>query len=121
VLALYAVVGPVAYKGHGERGLAAAALAAIVCLTSATLALLVIGSFRDLFKRPDGMLVAMAVRMVLPFAAGVCLERSGGWLSQAGVFGYIVIFYLATLFVETLLSLSVLAKADDRKGSLTNG
>ena len=47
----------------------------------------------------------MIFRMGLPMGVGLLLNYGGGPLASAGVFGWIVVFYLLTLAVETLLSL----------------
>ena len=59
----------------------------------------------------------MVFRMGLPLVVGVILDRRGGPLSEAGVFGMIVAFYFVTLIVETWLAVRLVApaRANSRK------
>lgn len=101
----YAVAGPVGWHVSGAMGLWASGVAAGVCLLGATLALVVSYRLRDPQRALTGMLLGMLLRMGIPlgFAAGMFLF--GGVLAEAGVFYYLVAFYLVTLAAETLLSL----------------
>jgi hypothetical protein len=105
VLAVYALAAPVAICLSGFIALAAAALAAGLCLTGAAAALLV----ADRLRGPGGALAAlwlgMALRMGVPFGAGVTIHLHGGPLAQAGLLWYLLVFYPITLVVGTVLSL----------------
>lgn len=90
-------------RGVGVR---AAAIGAGVCWLSGTLALLSASWFRDPRQLMFHLLFGMVFRMGLPFGLGVWLQSRGGPLAAAGVFGYIVGFYLLTLVVETLLAVT---------------
>ena len=56
----------------------------------------------------------MAFRMGVPLVVGLILDRRGGPLSEAHVFGMIVAFYLITLIVETWLALRLVASPAKR-------
>lgn len=108
VVLLYAVVGSLGYGRSGEVGLMATGVAAAVCWAGSSLALLLTGWLRGSAAAVHGVLLGSICRMGLPLAVGVVLQAGGGQLAQAGVFGYIVVFYLATLVVETVLSVSLI-------------
>ena len=106
VLAFFPLPGWYAHSLHGTNGLLAATVAAVVCWVSASAALLITAL---LPAHPETavvrLLLSMAVRMGVPFAAGFLLTTSSYMLSSSGLFGLIVAFYLYTLLFETLLSL----------------
>jgi len=53
-----------------------------------------------------GMFLAMAVRTGLPLGVGIFLAQAiGGPLARAQVFGMILVYYLITLIVETILAI----------------
>jgi hypothetical protein len=89
---------------HGQSGVLAAAVAAIVCLGAGLVALTCFALFRDPQVAFTGVGLAMLIRMAIPMATGVVLTKLGGPLAEAGVFGMIVGFYLVGLLVETLLA-----------------
>ena len=106
VALIYPLVAWYAHGKSGADGLLAAAVAGVVCWLSASAALLITAWF------PGGpqaavsrMMLSMLVRMGVPLAVGTILEFQFGPLADAGVFGLIVVFYLMTLLVETMLSL----------------
>jgi hypothetical protein len=110
VLVIYGAVGPVAWSLSGSPGLAAAGLAAGVCLGGAAAALAISYIFRAPQHVLYGVLFGMAARMGLPLAAGLICWRHGGPLAEAGALYYLLIFYPITLGVETVLSLPVAAR-----------
>ena len=105
VLAAYAVVAPVAGLLSGADGLAAAAVAAGLCLLGAILALLVCRSFRGPQRAWQGVLAGMLPRMGVPLAFALVLHLRGGPLAEAGLLVYLVVFYPVTLSLETALTL----------------
>ena len=108
LIAVFLVAFPgFAYYGHvthGEPGVWAAVVAAIVCLGAGLVALTLLSLFREPLQAFNGVGLAMLVRMAIPMATGVVLTKLGGPLAEAGVFGMIVGFYLVGLLVETLLA-----------------
>jgi hypothetical protein len=99
----WVAVSPVAWLTAGFPGLAAAAGAAALCLGAAELALLVIEWVKGRQLGPFGPLVGMPIRMGLPLAAGVVVHLYMPVLAEAGWLCYLVIFYLLSLAVETIL------------------
>ena len=105
-----------AHERSGAVGVQAAAVAAAVCWFSGTLALVSASLFRDPRQMMFQLLFGMIFRMGLPLGIGIMLQTRGGVLSHAGVFGYIVGFYLLTLVVETFLALTLAKPAGTRSG-----
>jgi hypothetical protein len=105
VLAALAATAPVAVRLGGVLALAAATIAAMLCLTGAAVALIVV----DRFRTPNGALAAlwigMVVRTGVPFAAGMAIHLYGGPLAQAGLLCYLLAFYPIVLAMGTFLSL----------------
>jgi hypothetical protein len=95
---------------HGAIGVSAAAIAAGVCWVGAGGALLLTALLRDSRHAVSALLGGMVLRLALPLVTGLVLSSRGGELARAGVFGLIVLFYLLTLVVETLLSLQFVKK-----------
>lgn len=93
------------WTSRGAVGVTAAAVAAVICLIGATGALLLTALLRGSSYAIHGLLGGMLLRLGLPLGVGVVLSSRGGDLARAGVFGLILLFYLLTLVVETLLSL----------------
>ena len=86
-------------------GWQAALVAALVCWFGSTAALVLTAISRGPQGALISLLVGMLFRMGLPLLAGIWLTRSSPALAEAGVFGAILVFYLVTLVVETLLVL----------------
>ncbi|NQT11883.1 MAG: hypothetical protein HQ582_03985 [Planctomycetes bacterium] len=101
----YGLVAPVAGYLAGGVGLAAAAVAAGLCLAGATVALLSVHLFRGSSGALAGVLLGMAARMVIPLGGGFALHSHGGPLAEAGLLYYLLVFYPITLALETWLSL----------------
>lgn len=105
-----------AHGQHGQSGMFAVALAAVVCGGSGLIALILSSVFAG---APNGavvgLLFGMLFRMGVPLVAGTILAGRGGPLAEAGVFGWIVVFYLITLLTETLLSLQLMKQHQPRK------
>ena len=117
VLVAYLVVAPVAVAVGGSWGLAAAGVAAGLCLAPAGLALAACRRFRDPKNAWQGVLIGMLLRMGVPLFSALAIQFHGGSLAKAGVVVYLVVFYPVTLFVETVLSLP----SDDRPRDQKSG
>lgn len=105
-VALFPLVGLYASAEHGAMGWRAAGVAVGCCWVSGLLALVLAAIARG----PNavvGILGAMMVRTGFPFLVGMSIDSRGGPLADAGVFQLIVVVYLVTLIVETLLMLRV--------------
>jgi hypothetical protein len=105
VLLVYAGVAPVAGMLSGPAGLAAAAVAAGLCLGGGLVALLTARRSADPSGAMLGVLTGMLVRIGVPLFSGLAIQVHGGRLAQAGLLVYLVVFYPVTLWVETALSL----------------
>ncbi len=104
-LAEFALVGPLAVYLGGRMGLAAAAVAAALCLAGAASALIAADLLRGPQSALQALLAGMAFRMGIPLGAGVALYVRGGPLAEAGVLHYLLVFYPVALTIETALSL----------------
>jgi hypothetical protein len=119
VLAVYALAAPVAVQWGGAQGLAAAAVAAGLCLAGAAAAIVTTRRLRGdcsnsrvnengtvPFKAPLlALWLGMALRMGIPLAVGLTLHLHGGMLAQAGLLWYLLLFYPVTLIAGTIVSL----------------
>lgn len=103
---LFAAAAPLALYLHPAAGIIAAVLAAGVCLASALLALWMHHLFPDPQSVLTSTLLGMAFNMVIPFAFGIGIHLHGGSLSAAGFLYYLLFFYLPTLAVKTILTVS---------------
>lgn len=93
------------YSRVGVDGILAAALAGVVCWAGAAGALITAGLLRQSQQAASALMLGMLFRMGLPLAAIAWLMSQGGWLAEAGVVGMILVYYLVSLIVETVLSL----------------
>ncbi len=108
VLTLTAIVsGAVLYPQYGSLAIAAAAVAALVCLVSGLLGLLATVWFQGTPQAVSGMLLGILVRMALPMAAALGLTVARSELVAAGVVGLILIHYLVGLLVDTTIAVIV--------------
>ena len=105
VLAVYALVAPVAGRVTGVAGLAASATAAALCWLGAAAALVVSRAFRDPERVLYGVLCGMLLRMGIPLFSALALQLSVAALAEAYLLIYFLVFYPITLLVETILSL----------------
>jgi hypothetical protein len=110
-LAMLATLGATAWfagSRHGTPGVVAASVAAGTCWLGATLAFVLLDRSRRSGAVINGVLMGMLVRLGVPLVVGVVLDGQRGELSDAGVFGLIVVSYLVALAVETTLSVRIL-------------
>jgi hypothetical protein len=105
VLAACALAAPVALRLGGSLGLAAAAIAAGLCLLGAAAALAVTDRLRASGKILATLWLSAALRIGVPFGVGMAIHLHGGPLAQAGLLWYLVGFYLIVLATGTILSL----------------
>lgn len=105
-LLLWLAAAPLADWLSGADGLWAAAAAAAATLVGGLVALVLASLFRGPTAAMQGMLVGMLARMVLPMAIGVALHLKVRALADAGMIFYLLVFYMATLALETALALA---------------
>ena len=112
VAGFYLALIPVVIVWQGSAGLRPAGAAALLNLLTG---LVVLGLYHypSLRVRPlVAMLVAMGVRMIPLLVVGLAValrldQSSPGGLMGYGFVGYLVVFYLATLAIETFISVQI--------------
>ncbi len=103
VAAVWVLLAPVGYATTGTAGLTAAAVAAGVSLLAAQFALVIGQLFRGPAAPMYGMVAGMFARMSVALAVGVGLQRGVPMLADRTMILYLLVFYLATLAIETAL------------------
>lgn len=103
MLGLIMITAPIAWMLQGRMGLAAAGLAAAICLIAGITGMLVGEALRSSNLIITQSLVPMLIRMGI--ALGVCMVISlrRGPLFQAGFVYYLLLFYLISLGPDTAL------------------
>jgi hypothetical protein len=103
VAALYVLILPLAVSQQGLRGAAEAGAAALVCLFPAAIAL---GLSYRLLGTPQAtaaLLLSMGFRLLPPLAVVLILATRGTGVDFFHFVCYLLVFYVATLAVETSL------------------
>jgi hypothetical protein len=108
-------IAPIAVHYAGIAGLAAAAVAAVLCLAGACPALVICNRLRKPNEALAGLLAGTLVRMGVPLMFGLAIHFCGGPLAEAGLIYYLLIFYLVTLAAGTVLALPVKPKPATRR------
>jgi hypothetical protein len=103
VAAVWILLAPLGYATAGTTGLTAAAVAAGVSLLAAQFALVVGQLFRGPAAPMYGMVAGMFARMSVALAVGAGLQRGAPVLADRTMILYLLVFYLATLAIETTL------------------
>lgn len=104
VLMIVLIAGlAIAGLNGGAANYTAVLTAALVCTLSANAALVLAVRWHGTTHGVAGTLAGSLVGMFPPLAIGFALHQQGGELARAGVFGWIVVFYLSALIVKTLL------------------
>lgn len=106
-----ALAGWQAYTRHSTTGLQAALLAAVTCWLSATAALVLTGLLTGTPQATSGILGGTVVRLGGPLLVTAACAASRSPLSAAGLFGYMVVFFLYGLALETLLLIGLVRAA----------
>ncbi len=88
----------------GSGTVVASFIAAVLCWASASAALLITAATSAGANGLTGLMLAIFCRTGLPLIAAVALHVSVEALAAAGLFGYVLLFYLIALAVETALS-----------------
>jgi len=104
VLVALVLVGALAFSRSGAAGFAAAVVGAVVCFSSAALAMWVTAASAGGASAINGSLLAILIRTGFPLLLGVVVLRASPPLAEAGLFGMIFVFYLLTLTAETVLA-----------------
>jgi|GEM_PF-5908917 len=98
----------VASHKSGTDGVIVALVAAVTCWVSSCAALILTTVMCS--KNPDitGVMAGMLLRTGVPLVVAFILNQSSSFMATNGIFGWILVFYLVTLFVETILSVRYL-------------
>lgn len=102
---------------HGANGWATAGLAGGVCWVAGLAALAIVAVTRGP-NAVSGVLLAMMVRLGGPMLLAIAIDSRGGPLKEAGFFQLVVMSYLATLAVETLLMVRMVPPTGKAAGSV---
>ena len=111
LLAVFPAFAWFGYSREGFHGILAAALAGAICWAGAAGALISASLLRQSQQAASALMLGMAFRMGLPLAAIAWIMTQGGRgaqgqaLVEAGIVGMILVYYLLSLIVETVLSL----------------
>jgi hypothetical protein len=120
-LAAAIVVGWYAHARQQTTGLEAALEAAVTCWLSATGALIVGGLLAGTPNAVSGILGGTLLRLAGPLLVTAANGAAGTPVYRAGLFGYMVVFFLYTLAVETLLLVSVIGGGLAASGAAARG
>lgn len=113
-----ALFGSIAHARHGTLGAAAVAVAALTCGMSAMAALLLAGALAGTRWGVHGIMVASLIRFSLPLAVVAASAAVQGPLARAGLYGYMVIFFLIALVIETLLLVGLIQSGGSHPNSI---
>ena len=94
-------------------------LTASVCGIAATLAYVLVWFTRGTCYSMEGMLGSVLFRTLIPLVAAPCVAVLLPDSNKGDIFENFVVFYLLTLFMETLLSVHLTKKFDERVASST--
>lgn len=111
MLVVSLVVVRQARANDGELYAQCAMLAAVICWGASIAALIASTRHSSDSQAFNAMMISILIRTGVPFGAGVLLTANSENFREGGLFGYLVLFYLVTLVVETLLSLRFLGRS----------
>jgi hypothetical protein len=103
VVAVSLLLAPCGYALRGEAGLISVGVAAGIALVAAELALIGGWMCTGPAAVMYGMLVGMSARMIVALLVGVPLQLGVRPLAEGAMILFLVVFYLLTLAVETVL------------------
>lgn len=104
-MVLSLLLGPIGYWYYGWRGLGSVIAAGVLCGLTGLIAMGLSHKLQMHGQAISGVMIAMGVRMGIPLAICLLLAVRGNAHSLAGFVYYLLVFYLATLGVETWYSL----------------
>lgn len=112
------LTGLMAHGRQGPVGSMAVAVAAMTCGLSGVAALVLAGMLSGTRWGVHGILAAGFIRFFLPLLVITASTAVQGPLSRAGLFDYMVIFFLIVLVVETLLLVGVLRAGEAKRSAM---
>lgn len=107
----FAALAAWGFSRHGQAGLWAAVVAALICWLSATAALILTALFVGTTQAFQSQLGGIMLRTMVPFALGLFIQQQSSYLAGAGFFGLLVLAYLVALATETLLCVWLIGPA----------
>ncbi len=117
LLVAWLFLAPLAAWLDGSAGLGAAGVGAAVCWLGAIVALLFTALLRGAGSFLPRLLMGMMARTMLPLLLGTLLHVRVGWLAAAGMIYYLLVFYMVSLTIETMLLLAENPSAFGSKGA----
>lgn len=105
-----------AFHASGAVGVLAVVVAAVATWVGALTALGMTASAGSGPNSVSWLLGGASIRFGLPLVVGVFLDSRGGALADAGVFGWIVAFFLVVLAVETPFAIRIVKRASPKRG-----
>ncbi|PQO42740.1 hypothetical protein [Blastopirellula marina] len=110
VLGVFPLFAAYGYNRYELHGVFSAATAATVVLLGMEAALVLTILFRDSDFKIPSVLLGTFFRTGIPLVFGMLMHTAGGPLAEAGLFGMILVYYLLTLAVETVLAVQLVSQ-----------
>ena len=123
-LAVVSLITALARPDLGANAFPLSGLAAAVVFTAGSLGMVLISIPVPPVQRVSSVLLAMLIRMSLPLGVGFLLEYGPASARFQGIFGLIVVHYLAALLIETPLTVRMVnqqAQTQSSEPALENG
>ncbi len=115
VVAAFPVLAIYGYMQYEFAGLLAAISAGLVCLLGSEIALLLTIWSYGSDQKIQSVLLGIFFRTGIPLVFGMLTYMTGGPLAEAGLFGMILVYYLLTLAVETILAVHLVSQTSSYK------
>ena len=110
VLGVFPLFAAYGYTRFELLGVFSAATAATVVLLGMEVALVLTILFRETDFKIPSVLLGTFFRTGIPLVFGMLMHTAGGPLAEAGLFGMILVYYLLTLAVETILAVQLVSQ-----------
>ena len=105
--------GSIAHAASGSSGVVAILVAAVVCGLAAIVALFLTERTHGTPNAVAGLFGSVLLRTMVPLVLGFAISQVNQQLSDAGVFGWFVVYFLGCLAIETLLVVRVIQSRQD--------
>lgn len=115
VLGVFPFFAAYGYTRFELHGVFAAITAASVVLFAMEAAILTAIFLKNTELRVQSVLLGMFFRAGIPLVFGMLMHKAGGPLAEAGLFGMILVYYLLTLVVETILAVQLVSQTSTIK------
>lgn len=107
------LAGSLAHARSGWTGVLAVIVAAAVCCLSAIMALVLTERFRGTQNAVPALMGSMLIRTMVPLGIGFAISRTHRELFEVGIFGWVLVYYLGCLPLETVVAVRVLGQRQD--------